>query len=182
TRRSAAGVHHQSLAVRARLGVWLLVDREVAVGVAAARIEHAEPALAFDQLSLAALGAGDPRALGRFLLYVLAVGVPGAGDERPEPAGLVDQVADPTFGALLARGLGGGYGGLAFHRAGVLAFGVALAADEHPVAAQALDQPARWVASLLRAQRAGLVQVDDGRLDLALGPFDVLVEGLVELP
>src|SRR6266567_1779691 len=180
--RPAPRRHHQSLAGRAGFGIRLLVHREVALRVAAARVERTEPALSFEQLPLLALRAGDPGGLGLFLLYVLALRVAGAPHERPVPAGPLDQVAEPALGALLAGGLGLGSGGLAFQGAGVLAFGVALAADEHPVPAQALEQPAWRVSALLRAQGAGLVEVDHGGLDLALGPFDVLVEGFVELP
>src|SRR5207245_8722112 len=49
---------HQAAAARARLRVGFLVDRELTLGVAAARVEGAEPAPPFDQLALAALRTG----------------------------------------------------------------------------------------------------------------------------
>src|SRR5206468_5308402 len=123
-------VDHQAAAHWARLRVGPLVHGERALRVAAARIEGTVTAAAFDQLALAALGAGDPHPLGLFLLYVFAVGVPGAADERPVPSVLPDQVADPALRALLPGGLGLRRRGLSLQRPGVAALRVPLAADE----------------------------------------------------
>src|SRR5262249_53547624 len=145
-----------------------------------ARVERPEPAPPLDQLALLALGARDAGALGRFLLDVRALGVARAPHERPEPAGLADQ-GPAAPGAVLAGGLGLGRRCLALDGPGVLALGVVAAPDEEPVAAE-LAFEVGGLPPFLRAQGTELGEDHDGRLDLPLGPLDLLVERLVELP
>ena len=81
-----------------------MVDRKLALRVAAAAVERAPPpALALDHLALVALGTREPDLLRLFLLDVLAVGVVAAGDEGAEPPPTPHEVVPALWAFLVDR-------------------------------------------------------------------------------
>src|SRR6266571_4732011 len=177
--RPSTGLHHHAAALRAGLRQRLLVQRELTVGVALAREEGAEAARALDQLALAALGAGDPRARRRILLDVGALRIARAADERAVPTGALLERPSALRTRLVEQD-GRRAGSVALERARVLALGVVATPDELAIAPELLLQMRRLPA-LHGAERAELGEDDDRRRDLVLRVLDPLVERVVEL-